>query len=169
MGHGDSLEDLHSLITLCPPPRNPGSYPSDHRELLNTYGAGCFDEFLWILTENAPTSNLDIIRQTEQMRSNFRHKALGTLRSVLNEHHATPEDLVQWGATDNADVLAWVAVGEPDSWPTVIIQAGQLDAVVFPAGSTTTLLGLLTGSLRVPFFPDDFPSRNPEFDVNPYR
>ncbi|MEU9455168.1 hypothetical protein [Streptomyces sp. NPDC048277] len=168
MGYSDSLEDLHSLIILCPPPRNPGSYPSDYRELVHTYGTGCFDEFLWIFADSAPNSNLDIVRQTEQMRSTFRDKPLTTLRRVLSEHRAAPEDLVQWGVTDNGDVLAWIAVGEPDSWPTVIIQAGQLDAVVSPAGATTTLLGLLTGSLRVPFFPDDFPSSNPEFDENPY-
>ncbi|MGW7405287.1 hypothetical protein ACWGI9_16375 [Streptomyces sp. NPDC054833] len=70
--------------------------------------------------------------------------------------------------TDKADLLAWIARGDPDNWPTVIIQAGQLGAVVSPRSSTSTVLQLLTGSLRVPFFPGDFPSEQPEFTVNPY-
>ncbi|MER7836706.1 hypothetical protein ABTY98_12510 [Streptomyces sp. NPDC096040] len=136
--------------------------------MIRTYGAGCFDEFLWIFEDGASNGNLDIIEQTEKMRSAFRGKPLSALRRVLDAHRAGPEDLVQWGVTDNGDLLAWIAVGEPDSWQTVIIQAGQLAAAVSPAGSTTTLLGLLTGSLRVPFFPEDFPSELPEFQVNPY-
>ncbi|MEU9247387.1 hypothetical protein [Streptomyces sp. NPDC048385] len=168
MRHSNPLEDLHRLTVLCPPPRKAWTYPSDHQELVGIYGAGCFDEFLWIFADGAPNGNLDIIQQTKRMRSIFRGKPLGALKSVLGEYQAAPDDLIQWGVTDNADLLAWIAVGEPESWPTVIIQAGQLDAVVSPAGSTTTLLGLLTGSLRVPFFPDDFPSSDPEFNVNPY-
>ncbi|MGW5657742.1 hypothetical protein [Streptomyces humi] len=63
--------------------------------------------------------------------------------------------------TDNADILPWIAVRDPEGRPTVIVQAGQLDVVVSLDGSTATLLGPLTGSLRVPFFPQDFPSDDP--------
>ncbi|MGW0821527.1 hypothetical protein [Streptomyces sp. NPDC002845] len=142
--------------------------PASYRELIRTYGTGCFDEFLWIFADGAPNSNLDIVDRTDQMRSIFRGKELSRLRGMLDKYHVSPEDLVQWGVTDNADVLAWITDGDPDSWPTVIIQAGQLDATVSPGSSTTTLLRLLTGSLHVPFFPHDFPSRHPEFSVNPY-
>ncbi|MGW1216393.1 hypothetical protein ACWD5F_42860 [Streptomyces sp. NPDC002499] len=168
MGDSNSPEDLRRLTVLCPPPRKAGALPADHRELIDTYGTGCFDEFLWVFADGAANANLDVRNQTEKLRSIFQGKSLGPLRSVLEEHRAGPEDLIQWGVTDNADVLAWIAVGEPDTWPTVIVQAGQLGAVVSPEGSTTTLLRLLTGSLRVPFFPEDFPSGHPEFSVDPY-
>jgi hypothetical protein len=146
----------------------PGPLPADHRELTRTYGTGCFDEFLWIFADGAANARLDIRHQTEQLRSTLHGKPLDALRGVLNEQGACPGDLIQWGVTDNADVLAWIAVGEPDDWPTVIIQAGQLGAVVSREGSIATLLRLLTGSLRVPFFPEDFPSERPEFSVDPY-
>ncbi|MGW3289293.1 hypothetical protein ACWDR3_32105 [Streptomyces sp. NPDC001002] len=145
-----------------------GVCPADHRELTRIHGTGCFDEFLWVFADGAANAELDIRHQTEQLRSILRGRSLDVLRGVLDEHGAGVEDLVQWGVTDNADVLAWIAVGEPDAWPTVIIQAGQLGAVVSLEGSTATLLRLLTGSLRVPFFPEDFPSEHPEFSVNPY-
>lgn len=142
--------------------------PADHRELTRIYGTGCFDEFLWIFADGAANAELDVRHQTEQLRSTLRGKSADALRGVLKERGAGPEDLVQWGVTDNADVLAWIAVGEPDNWPTVIIQAGQLGAVVSDVSSTTTLLRLLTGSFRVPFFPEDFPGGHPGFSEDPY-
>lgn len=131
-------------------------------------GAGCFDEFLWIFADDARNSNLDIAEQTQQLRSIFHNKPLNQLSDVLNEYKSGLQDLVQWGVTDNADLLVWIAAGDPESWPTVIIQAGQLGAVASPRSSTATVLQLLTGSLRVPFFPSDFPNERPEFSANPY-
>ncbi|MFB7652135.1 MULTISPECIES: hypothetical protein [unclassified Streptomyces] len=173
-------EDLTRLKVLCPPPsrpepvrevqREPGAQdiPVSHRALITTYGIGCFDEFLWIFAQGAPNVHLDIAERTHQMRSTFQGKALRELSHVLDEYLAGPDDLIQWGATDSADVLAWIARGSPDAWPTVIIQAGQLKAVVSVGSSTSTVLDLLRGSLRIPFFPDDFPDRRPEFSANPY-
>ncbi|MGW7277361.1 hypothetical protein ACWGIV_03410 [Streptomyces sp. NPDC054844] len=173
-------EDLTRLKQLCPPPPHPepvremqrelGSQniPANHRALITAYGIGCFDEFLWIFAQDAPNVQLDIAERTHQMHSDFQGKALREVGRVLDECLAGPDDLIQWGATDNADVLAWIAKGSPDAWPTVIIQAGQLRAVVSAGSSTSTVLDLLRGALRIPFFPDDFPDRRPEFSANPY-
>ncbi|MEU0894569.1 hypothetical protein [Streptomyces massasporeus] len=141
--------------------------PAGHRELMRPYGVGCFDEFLWVFTNGAPNSNLDISENTRRLRSISGDEALPRLSHVLEEYQFSPHDLVQWGVTDNGDVPAWITTGSED-WPTVIIQAGQLAAVVSPASSTATVLHLLTGALRVPFFPSDFPSRRPDFSVDPY-
>ncbi|MER7804821.1 hypothetical protein ABTX71_31280 [Streptomyces parvulus] len=173
-------EAMSRLTVLCPPPPHSGlagesgfesdvaSVPASHRKLVATYGTGCFDEFLWIFAEGAPNGQLDIAERTRLLRANFRDKGLHELNQVLREYRAAPHDLVQWGGTDNADILAWITKGEPEGWPTVIIQAGQLRAVVCSASSTATILALLDGSLRVPFFPSDFPDLRPEFSTNPY-
>lgn len=176
----NTSEDLRRLARLCPPPHHPASketgpttqstqaVPADHHELMHAYGVGCFDEFLWVFADGAPNGNLDIAENTRRLRSILRDKSLPWLSRVLEEYPFSPHDLIQWGVTDNGDMLAWITSGEPEDWPTVIIQAGQLAAVVSPASSTTTVLHLLTGALRVPFFPSDFPSRRPEFSVDPY-
>ncbi|MBC2908242.1 hypothetical protein [Streptomyces cupreus] len=137
--------------------------------MTDTYGAGCFDEFLWIFAQGASNGHLDIAEQTGQMRSLLRGKVVPGLGPVLEEYRAESGDLVQWGVTDNADLLAWIPAGDPDHWPTVIIQAGRLGAVVTARSSADTVLGLLTGALRVPFFPDDFPSERPSFSPDPYH
>ncbi|MFE2282540.1 hypothetical protein ACFXAE_36000 [Streptomyces sp. NPDC059454] len=173
-------EELSRLKALCPPPgdsvpvrtvtRGTGdlTVPVSHKDLTGTYGAGCFDEFLWVFADGALNSHLDITERTEQMRAILRGKALTELSRTLDKYQAGPDDLVQWGVTDNADLLAWITRGDPADWPTVIIQAGQLGAVVSTGSSTATIFDLLTGVLRVPFFPVDFPGEQPEFSVNPY-
>ncbi|MGP4046757.1 hypothetical protein [Streptomyces sp. 2A115] len=124
------------------------------------YGAGCSDEFLWIFADSPENEYLDIDAATAQTRSALRHKHIPELRDALREFGSPPERLIQWGVTDNADVLLWVPAGDPEGWPTVVLQAGQLGFVVARRSSTGLVLDLLTGALRVPFFPEeDFPSR----------
>ncbi|MGW0596199.1 hypothetical protein ACWD11_03540 [Streptomyces sp. NPDC002776] len=133
--------------------------------MTSTYGAGCFDEFLWIFAQSASNGYLDIAEQTGRMRALLQDRPL----PVLDAYRAEPGDLVQWGVTDNADLLAWIPEGDPEHWPTVIIQAGRLGAVVSARSSADLVLALLGGALRVPFFPDDFPSERPSFSPDPYH
>ncbi|TDC27142.1 hypothetical protein E1265_02365 [Streptomyces sp. 8K308] len=171
--------DLRELTALCPPPAAPvrprragaaveRTVPDSHRALVDAYGVGCFDEFLWIYGVGAENPHLDIAAATEVTRTILRGKPIPRIRAALAAHGLDTDDLVQWGGTDNGDVLLWVPVGAPDAWPTLIVEAGQLDFALVAESSTRVILGLLTGSLRVRCFPEDFPSERPEFAINPY-
>lgn len=168
------MEDLDRLMTLCPPGVVTGLagsstvIPPSHRRLTEAYGTGCFDEFLWIYADGADNLNLDIAASTESTRSILRDKDIPEIRDALSPYGLVPEDLVQWGGTDNGDSLLWLAVGEPDDWPTIIVEAGQLSFSVVSETSTTILLGLLTRAVVASPFPDDFPSGRPQFSTNPY-
>ncbi|MFG3107236.1 hypothetical protein [Streptomyces tendae] len=167
---------LPLLRSLCPPPTHPelgratgsSTIPASHNALVKTYGTGCFDEFIWIFAEGATSTQLDITERTRELRAILRGKELVAVRNDLGDHGLHANDLVQWGVTDNADVLAWITRGKAEEWPTAIIQAGQLRAVASPHSSTATILHLLTRSTVVPFFPPDFPGEQPEFATNPY-
>ena len=168
------------LIVLCLPPSNFGpsrrerpertvrKIPRNHDDLIAAYGTGGFDEFLWIFANGAENANLDIDKRARTMQSILRSKEVPVLREALSLHHASPEDLIQWGVTDNGDSLLWLPIGDAESWPTVFIQAGQFDFVISDKSSTGVVLGLLAGALRISFFPDDFPSDHPEFSSDPY-
>lgn len=171
-------DDLLRLTSLCPPPVSPApskrsgqavrAIPGNHHDLVRAYGTGCFDEFLWIFAMGADNAHLDIDTATSATQSALRDKDVSALREALSRRHATPEELIQWGVTDNGDSLLWIPTGDPEDWPTIVIQAGQLDFVISPRSSTGVLLDLLTGELHLRFFPDDFPSSAPEFSPNPY-
>ncbi|WP_052848364.1 hypothetical protein [Streptomyces avicenniae] len=173
-------DSLRALLALCPPPAAPrrpvGSgeaatryaVPDSHRELVDAYGVGCFDEFLWIYGAGAENPYLDIAAATDSMGSLLRDKEIPAIRKILRPYGLAPEQLVQWGGTDNGDSLFWLPAGPPDVWPTLIIEAGQLDSVLVERDSTGLVLDLLTGALRVRIFPYDFPSEQPDFSSNPY-
>ncbi|OQQ17824.1 hypothetical protein B0675_12490 [Streptomyces sp. M41(2017)] len=170
-------DDLSDLTSLCPPPEMPSlpspcelpRLPQSHGALVDAYGTGCFDEFLWIFAAGADNANLDIEIATGAMRSILDSKAAPDLREALARHQSEPGDLIQWGTTDNGDPLLWIPDGDPADWPTVIIQAGQLEFIVSSRTSTGVVLDLLTRELQPPFFPEDFPSSRPVFSTNPYE
>ncbi|MEO3767233.1 hypothetical protein [Streptomyces sp. B8F3] len=142
--------------------------PESHGRLAGTYGVGCFDEFLWIYGSGAVNPYLDIDTATDEARAILRGKGIPGIRGALEGYGLGPEDLVRWGGTDNGDMLLWLPAGEPAAWPTIAVEAGQLDFVVLERDSTGIVLDVLTGGERIRFFPEDFPSPQPEFSVNPY-
>ncbi|MEU5688796.1 hypothetical protein [Streptomyces venezuelae] len=173
-------DDIRALTALCPPPEDPialgscdaGSpevvVPSVHRELNRLYGVGCFDEFLWIYGCGAANRNLDIGDRSREMQRILGSKEAGALRARLEPYGVNPEDLVQWGTTDNGDALMWIPAGDPEQWDSIFVSAGQLFFATSSKSSAGVLLDLLTGTLRLNFFPEDFPSEAPEFSENPY-
>ncbi|MBW3362109.1 SMI1/KNR4 family protein [Streptomyces microflavus] len=173
------MTDLKRLTSICPPPVRDarrdvslqdgrGELPSNHRHLIETYGVGCFDEFLWIHGDSDENPHLDLWTQTGVARSILAEQAASPLRAQLATLGVTPESLVKWGTTDNGDWLLWVPTGRPDSWPTIILEVRQRDLLLVSRTSTGVILDLLTGQLTTPIFPEDFPSDHPDFSTNPY-
>ncbi|WP_406204353.1 hypothetical protein OH807_28615 [Kitasatospora sp. NBC_01560] len=172
------MNELQRLTALCPPSEQrvevvPAAgagfeIPPSHRALIDAYGPGCFDEFLWVYAVGSTRPGSDLVRQTEETRQLLRDYPEPTLPALLAEHGLTTDDLVQWAVTDNADLVFWLPVGDPEDWPTLVVEAGRLSYAQLPLSSTGVLLALLSGEVRLNLFPDDFPSERPEFSINPY-
>jgi hypothetical protein len=62
---------------------------------------------------------------------------------------------------DDGLLSNWVT--PPDTWPTLLVEAGFLSTVRYPGTSTDFLVDSLTGRDRWGIFPDDFPSEVPTF------
>jgi hypothetical protein len=169
---------LAQLAAVCPPPSQEPSVkgfedfmrgrdamwiPPGYDSLIRRYGAGRFDDFLAIYSPGHANRYLDILYWTETSREIMSRARVPALRAALEEYSIRPEELIQWGGTDNADSLFWIPSDRQGEWPTVIVAAGQLNFSIVPNCSTEAILGLVTGSLRCDFFPDDFPSQIPEF------
>ncbi len=173
------MVDLKRLTSLCPPPAvdsrryaivrdERGGLPSDYRRLIETYGVGCFDEFLWIYGDVEDNPNLDLRTRSAAARSDLAEHGSPSFRARLAALGISSDELMKWGATDNGDWLMWVTAGSPDSWPTLILEVRQRDLLLVPRTSTGVILDLLTGELTTSIFPDDFPSGRPSFSANPY-
>ncbi|WP_375803624.1 hypothetical protein [Streptomyces sp. A012304] len=147
------------------PPRAEGwaGLPKSHAEMVRVYGVGCFDGLLTVYGVGVGNMYLEISDCTARSTGILAGKRIPALRARLSEFGVGPEELIQWGGTANADWLFWIPAGEPDSWPTIIVEAGQLSFEVLHRPSPGVVLDLLTGSFSTPIFPCDFPSGHPAF------
>ena len=151
---------MSSLEDLIPPPPDPPTaaeasrpLPPDYLELTRTYGAGQFDEFVWLLVPDAANPDLDLERQ-----ATVRVQALRD-----TGEHIPYDPLIPFAFTDNGDVVYWHAEGEPHAWKVVANESRGPEWFAFDGTATEFLLATLRGDVRVPFFPEDYPSDEPDF------
>ncbi|OEJ33444.1 hypothetical protein BGK67_20805 [Streptomyces subrutilus] len=132
--------------------------------MLDIYGPGSFNDFLWIYGDSHPEIWANIETRTRASSKILAAKEIPQIRSLLTESNLTPADLIEWGGTDNADCLFWIPTGPADTWPTLIVEAGQLDFVVIETSSPEVILSFLEGNLDCPFFPAEFTDCEPSFE-----
>ncbi|MER5483295.1 hypothetical protein ABT024_08755 [Streptomyces sp. NPDC002812] len=132
--------------------------------MLNAYGPGSFNDFLWIYGNSNPEIWPNIEVRTRASSAMFTENNPSGIRSALTRFDISPVELIEWGATDNADCLFWIPAGRADTWPTLIIEAGQLDFMVVEEPSPEVVLSFLEGRLECPFFPAEFIDRAPDFE-----
>ena len=152
-----ALDELRTLVPPPPDPQPPDDagrpLPADYVELARTYGPGSFDDFLWLLVPGAGNPNLDLDRQA--------HVRLDALHALGEDLPYEP--LIPFAFTDNGDVVYWHATGEPDEWRVVVNESRGPEWHAFDGNATEFLAATLSGRHRVPMFPPDFPSGEPEF------
>lgn len=179
----DSLESLSALLALCPPSpegRAGGQLtqvegelgrrlPDDYHRLMEAYGPGCFDEFLWLYGSFPENKNLDVWHRSQKVRRVFLRSASVNLNLALEGLGAGRQDIISWGGTDNGDMCMWVAVGPPDQWPILVVDVREDVYLRFDGSVTEFLLAFLRKDMVSDIFPDDFPSDDPGFSQNPYR
>ena len=142
--------------------------PLDYMRLVETYGRGSFDGFLWVLQPLRTNQYLDLVQQHR-----VRLDALRTLRdageAVPFSVRESAEELVPWAVTDNGDVCYWVTSvsDDPNRWSVAVNEARGPRWLSFELSATEFLVGILSGDVRVDVFPDDFPSDTPTFVVDP--
>ncbi|MEW5628854.1 hypothetical protein [Streptomyces hydrogenans] len=174
------MDTLDSLVHLCPPPATnharPGipsgagaggaqmTVPPLHARLLEVYGPGSFNDFLWIFEQGCSNPWLDIDTLSRRAADILSKKKIPEIRSIVADFKSDLSHLIQWGATDNADEIFWIPTGHPEDWPTLIVQAGQLEFQLIRRSSLEVLHGLIGGELRCPFFPEDFLRHRPTFE-----
>jgi hypothetical protein len=170
------MSALQSLTRLCPPPtvrtRSLGglsseagpAIPPDHTSMIDLYGPGCFNDFLWIYENAHPDVWPNIGARSRASVDIFSSKEIPNVRTAVERCGGSVGDVIQWGSTDNADSFFWIPVGPREHWPTLIVEAGQLNFMVIEEQSSAVVLGLLDGTLSCPFFPPEIVEVAPRFE-----
>lgn len=167
---------IQALVAVCPPPDRPRGQvdwgqvendlgtrlPSDYREIVEVYGSGTFNDFLYLFIPNAPYGAIELTKQPDRWR-----RSLGVLRDAGMEVPYPiegDEALVSIGLTDDGDVLYLHPVGEdPDRWPLVVHPRHDDEWYEHPAGLADFLARLLSGTVRPAGLPNDFGDETPQF------
>jgi hypothetical protein len=139
--------------------------PEDYVALVDDWGAGCFDDFLWLLAPGHPNHNLDLIAQAGRQLAALEELQRAAIQPPPFAPRIATGGLLPWAITDNGDVCCWrlTDVTDPGSWTVVVLESRGPEWFGFEGGVAGFLTGLLGGGVRVSVFPDEVPSPQPGF------
>ncbi len=140
--------------------------PQDYKRIVEAYGPGAFDGFIWVLQPSGANQNLDLRRQRDVQLAGLRELQAGG-EEVPFGLEIGNEELVPWAITDNGDVCYWVRSSsqDPDDWIVTVNEARGPRWTTFALSASEFLVVVLSGNLTVDLFPHDFPSDSPAFDA----
>jgi hypothetical protein len=180
------MEVLERLQELMPPPRSPvesgtpaswataeavlrTGLPRDYKEFIEAYGSGSIDQFVTVLNANSSTPDLQLDQYGQKMLAVTRNLREAGVVEIPFPIYPEPGGLLPWGVTANGDWGYWLTdpLDSPDAWPVVVSVDRGPDWFRHSGPLVRFLLEVLDGSALVPFFPDDFPSAQPEFVPTP--
>ena len=163
----DMTEDL---VGLVPPPEEPDPaggglpesvvLPEDYLHFLSVYGVGTFDMFLHVMAPERSDGRANVRERTAsfwsvlERMSEFVPEAMAPLSDML---HAAASVAV-WGSTDNGDLCLWVVPAEGEDGFVLVIGSRFEDWYEYGVSITEFLHRILTGDIRCPAFPEDFPT-----------
>jgi SMI1-KNR4 cell-wall len=158
---------VQDLVTIFPPPlggkvdfdwsglssRLGRSLPDDYKELLSTYGAGKYADFIFVYLPESKYRDAIIGLAGDD--------PAGPLRGFSEEDNIfgfpySADELLLWGVTDNGDYLWWLTISDdPNAWEVVVTEAGFGEWYRFDGGMTKFLSSVISGEVLVPVFPED--------------
>lgn len=167
--------DVDELQRLVPPPPGGGppspawaevsarlgiGLPADYVELIETYGGGQFDDYLYLLEPFAANDSYDLVREAGVRAEAFELLWSGgePRPSFLG---APGQRLLPWASTDNGEFCYWlVAPGiAPDRWPVVVNEGRGPGWEHFDLGCAAFLLAVLRRRVDSEILMDeDFPA-----------
>lgn len=162
---------LDLLLAIAPPPEGAGSgvdwpeverrlgtrLPTDYTLLIASYGEGSFDDFIWVLHPTTINPNLHLDTQI---------RLAGAALREVNDTFAASHELMPWAITDNGDACYWLMSDtdvDPEDWRVAVNESRGPEWDVANLTASGWLGAVLSGRLRLPFFPPDFPTASPRF------
>ncbi|MGW7709114.1 SMI1/KNR4 family protein [Streptomyces sp. NPDC054771] len=138
--------------------------PEDYMELIDTYGGGRFDGYLWVLEPGCVNRYYDLERSKCERDEAFQMLwEFGEPKPELLE--VPGSRLVPWASTDNGEFLYWlIRPGiDPSGWTIMVNEARGDWWEHFELGCSELLVSLLAGEIRSEILSTSFPSRVHEF------
>lgn len=138
--------------------------PGDYVDLIDTYGGGRFDGYLWFLEPRCANRHYDLERSISERNGAF--QMLWEMGEPKPEQlESSGSQVIPWASTDNGEFLYWlVRPGvDPDEWTIMVNEARGEWWEQFEVGCSELLVRLLAGEIRSEILSSSFPPRVHEF------
>ncbi|MDQ0987569.1 hypothetical protein QFZ71_004852 [Streptomyces sp. V2I9] len=139
--------------------------PADYRELIDTYGGGCLDKYLWVLEPDCQKRPYDLLSSVEERDESFKMLWEEGEEKPAQLLEVPESRLIPWASTDNGEFIYWLALAgaHPDSWTVMVNEARGAWWEHFEVGCAEFLVSLLTGETRSEIISTSFPLPDHEF------
>lgn len=129
--------------------------PTDYKEFIDQYGAGCVATFIWIYSPRAAGREMELVFNLRQLREE--RDAVHAIFPDTDEEFPLfpdPGGILRWGHTFNGEDLSWLVKDprRPDEWPVVITGGRMPGHEIFDVRATDLLWSLVTGETTSKFF-----------------
>ena len=120
--------------------------PADYSEFLQAYGAGGFNEYVMTYSVENPNPYFDILEASREATVE-----LEEFGELLDEPWPQfrlwpePGSLVRWGEVAGEEGFYWLAEGEPDDWPIVVLRPTEQIDDRLTISTTEFILAQLEG------------------------
>ncbi|MGH3312410.1 MAG: SMI1/KNR4 family protein [Streptomyces sp.] len=149
----ESIEENHEL-----------SLPTDYRELVDSFGGGVFDGYLWFLEPDCRNRHYDLAANIDERVESLEY--LWESGEPKPPAVAEPKSrLIPWASTDNGEFFYWLAKeGQaPDLWQVLINEARGEDWEHYAIGCAQLLAELLSGRIQSELLSSSFPKSEHTF------
>ena len=171
---------MDQLLNLITPPQNPDEtgtpksweqiearlglqLPPDYKALIDHYGTGSFDEFIFVYSPFTQIEYLNLFYALDTL-----HQA-GQQTQLMGDpfwtavhpfaYYPATEGLLPWGCTSNlGDAFFWQIKGAPATWETVFYNLRSGEYEVWKYTLSEFLYRLFTHQIESVLLPQDFPS-----------
>jgi hypothetical protein len=162
---------LQNLVQLVPPPKDVvgiprqaswdlferelgTKLPDDFKDLVATYGAGSFSDFIWLHSPAVADNYWNLPKVVANHLEAYRiERNPGDLAYPV---YPEPDGLLPWTYTFNGDVICWCVSGSNENWPVVVNESRSNHRFErFEEGATSFIFKCLSGQLKPKAFPDN--------------
>jgi SMI1-KNR4 cell-wall len=138
--------------------------PADYKKLVDVFGGGVFDGYLWLLEPDCGNHPYDLAGNIDE-RSESLEYLWESGEPQPTELREPGSKLIPWASTDNGEFLYWLAQeGQaPESWSVMINEARGEEWEHHPSGCAELLADLLSGETHSEILSPNFPKPDHTF------
>ena len=127
-------------------------FPDDYKMIINYYGTGGIDNFLWFLTPFELDENVNYICQMNKMLDAYKESKYMFHDDFPYRIFPDKNGLLPWGYTDNGDELYWKTSDKHSDWEIVIYESRSVEYYHYKMGIAEFLYKLICKEIECDVF-----------------